>query len=121
MENLTHYPLLLFVISFLALSAVAVAGSRLRRRDPTAGDEQSEHLGVTLAATRTLLGLIIRFSLTMAANRYDQHSNFEEAEANALGTEIFRADFLPAADAENVRKLLAEYTGLRIRFYLDKD
>ncbi|SIO15038.1 hypothetical protein SAMN05443247_02383 [Bradyrhizobium erythrophlei] len=121
MENLTHYPQLLFVISFVALSVVAIAGSWLRRRYPIADDEQNEHLGVILAATLTLLGLIIGFSFSMAANRYDQRKNFEEAEANAIGTEILRADFLPIADAANVRKLLAEYTGLRIQFYLNKD
>ncbi|UQD71780.1 hypothetical protein JEY40_39190 [Bradyrhizobium japonicum] len=121
MENLTHYPLRLFVVSFMALSVVAVAGLWLRRRYPTADDEQNEHLGVVLAATLTLLGLIIGFSFSMAANRYDQRKNFEEAEANAIGTEILRADFLPTADAANVRKLLAEYTGLRIRFYIIKD
>jgi hypothetical protein len=121
MENLTHYPFFLFVVSFVALSVVAVAGSRLRRRYPNADDEQNEHLGIILAATLTLLGLIIGFSFSMAANRYDQRKNFEEAESNAIGTEILRADFLPAADAANVRKLLAEYTGLRIQFYLNKD
>jgi hypothetical protein len=74
-----------------------------------------------LRATLTLLGLFIGFSFSMAANRYDQRKNFEEVEANAIGTEILRADFLPASDAANVRKLLAEYTGLRIQFYLNKD
>jgi hypothetical protein len=121
MESLTHNPVLLFVVSFAALSVVAVAGSWLHRRLPIAGDEQKEHLGVILAATLTLLGLIIGFSFSMAANRYDQRKNLEEAEANAIGTEILRADFLPAADAANVHKFLAEYIGLRIQFYLNKD
>src|SRR5262245_7723587 len=121
MENLTHYPLPVFVVSFAAMSVVAIAGSWLRVHSPTADEEEKEHLGVILAATLTLLGLIIGFSFSMAANRYDQRKNFEEAEANAIGTEILRADFLPAADAANVRKLLGEYTGLRIQFYLDKD
>lgn len=121
MENLTHYPLLLFVVSFVVLSGLAVAGSWLRSRYPTADEEQREHLGIILAATLTLLGLIIGFSFSMATNRYDQRKNFEEAEANAIGTEILRADFLPTAEGANVRKLLAEYTGLRIQFYLNKD
>lgn len=121
MENLTHHPLLLFVVSFVVLSAVSAAGSWLRGRYPDTGDEHHEHLGVILAAILTLLGLIISFSFSMAINRYDQRKNFEEAEANAIGTEILRADFLPAASAANVRKLLAEYTGLRIQFYLNKD
>src|SRR6202048_4109964 len=57
----------------------------------------------------------------MATNRYDQRKNFEEAEANAIGTEILRADLLPPADAANVRKLLGEYLDQRILFYLNKD
>jgi hypothetical protein len=121
MEDLTHNPLLLFAVSFVALSVVAMAGSWLRRRYSYIDDEQNEHLGVILAATLTLLGLIIGFSFSMATNRYDQRKNLEEAEANAIGTEILRADFLPSTDAANVRRLLIEYTGLRIQFYLNKD
>jgi hypothetical protein len=117
MENLTHYPLVLFAVTFVALSAAALAGAWLRRRFSNAGDEP---LGLILAATLTLLGLIVGFSFSVAANRYDQRKNFEEAEANAIGTEILRADLLPATDAAKVRKLLAEYTDLRIRFYLNK-
>ena len=79
MENLTHYPLLLFVVSFVALSVVAIAGSWLRRRYPTADEEHNEHISVVLAATLTLLGLIIGFSFSMAANRYEQRKNFEES------------------------------------------
>ena len=69
----------------------------------------------------TLLSLIIGFSFSMAVNRYDQRKNFEEAEANAIGTELLRADFLPSTDGAKVRKLLAEYTDLRIQFYLNRD
>ena len=50
-------------------------------------------------ATLTLLGLIIGFSFSMAITRYDLRKNYEEAEANAIGTEYVRAGLLPAADA----------------------
>ena len=33
-----------------------------------------------------LLGLIIGFSFSMAISRVDQRKNYEEAEANAIGT-----------------------------------
>ncbi len=121
MENLTHYPLLVFAAAFAALWSASVAGSWLRRRDPNAADERNEDIGVILAATLTLLALIIGFSFSMATNRYDQRKNFEEAEANAIGTEILRADLLPPADAATVRKLLGDYLDQRILFYLDKD
>jgi hypothetical protein len=53
----------------------------------------------------------------MAINRYDLRKNFEEAEANAIGTEYVRADLLAPADAANVRVLLKEYLEQRISFY----
>ena len=121
MENLTHYPLLLFVASFVALWLPALAGSWLRRRNPGIGDDLDEHMGVLLAATLTLLALIIGFSFSMATNRYDQRKNFEESEANAIGTEMLRADLLPGADAAIVRKLLGAYLNQRIQFYLNED
>src|SRR6202047_4725320 len=121
MENLTHYPLLVFTAAFVTLWLASGAGSWLRRRSPSAGDERNEDLGVILAATLTPLALIIGFSFSMATNRYDQRKNFEEAEANAIGTEILRADLLPPADAANVRKLLGDYVDQRILFYLNRD
>ena len=121
MESLTHYPLILFVLTFVALSLVATGGSSLRKRFPRTGDEQSEQVGLILAATLTLLGLIIGFTFSMAANRYDQRKTYEEAEANAIGTEMLRAHFLPAGDADKIRKLLREYTDQRILFFVQTD
>ncbi len=72
---------------------------------------------MVVAATLTLLGLIIGFSFSMAIARYDQRKNYEEAEANAIGTEWVRADLLPAGDTTTVRRLLREYLDERIVFY----
>ena len=55
----------------------------------------------------------------MATERYDQRKNFEEAEANAIGTELLRADLLPPDDAARVRKLLGDYLDQRILFYIN--
>jgi len=121
MENLTHYPLLVLTAAFVTLWLASLAGSWLRRRNPIAGDDQNEDIGVILAATLTLLALIIGFSFSMATNRYDQRKNFEEGEANAIGTEILRADLLPQANAANVRKLLGLYLDQRIQFYTNED
>ena len=56
----------------------------------------------------------------MAIGRYDQRKNYEEAEANAIGTEYLRADLLPA-NRDRTRELLRQYTDLRIRFYTTRD
>ena len=50
----------------------------------------------------------------MAISRYDLRKNYEEAEANAIGTEYVRAGLLPAADAAVVRALLRKYLDLRV-------
>jgi hypothetical protein len=121
MESLSHYPLLVFALAFVALWLTSAAGFWLRRRYPSTDDEQNEHVGVILAATLTLLSLIVGFSFSMSTSRYDERKKFEEAEANAIGTELLRADLLPAADAANIRKLLGEYLDQRIRFYLNTD
>jgi len=51
----------------------------------------------------------------MAVVRYDLRKTYEEAEANAIGTEYVRAGLLPAADAAQVQVQLRNYTDLRIR------
>jgi hypothetical protein len=83
--------------------------------------EAREDFGVIQAATLTLLGLIIAFSFSMGLGRYDQRKNYEEAEANAIGTEYVRADLLPTADAAKVRSLLLRYLDQRILFYISRD
>ncbi len=57
----------------------------------------------------------------MASSRYDQRKNYEAAEANAIGTEYVRADFLPAVDAARVRTLLRNYLDQRVLFYETRD
>ena len=116
MENLTRYPWLIFVAAFAALWLASVAGASLRSRNRSAGDEQNEDLGVILVATLTLLALIIGFTASMATTRYDQRKALEEAEANAIGTEILRADLIPTDDAANLRRLLPAYLDQRILF-----
>ena len=84
-------------------------------------EDLREDFSVILSATLTLLGLLIGFSFSMAISRYDERKNYEEAEANAIGTEYVRADLLPTADAAKVRELLRKYTDQRILFYKTRD
>jgi hypothetical protein len=121
MNYLTNYPLLVLALVFLVLWLSARIGSSLLRRQRDLEEEVREDFGVILTATLTLLGLIIGFSFSMAISRYDQRKNYEEAEANAIGTEYIRADLLPVADAVRVRALLRNYLDQRILFYKARD
>ena len=110
------YPRIFFLFSLLLLWLSAQMGAYLRRRRPLKDDERDD-FNVVEAATLTLLGLIIGFSFSMATTRYDLRKNYEEAEANAIGTEYVRAGLLPAADAAGVRAQLEKYLELRLLFY----
>jgi hypothetical protein len=115
------YPLLIFVIALFGLWLAAWLGALLNQRRRALEDENLRtDFGTVQAATLTLLGLIIGFSFSMATGRYDLRKNYEEAEANAIGTEYVRADLLPADEAARVRELLREYTAQRIRFYTSR-
>lgn len=117
MNNLTDYPLLVFPLTFFVLWLSERIGSFFLKRQRNLPEGISEDFGFILTATLTLLGLIIGFSFSMAISRYDQRKNYEEEEANAIGTEYVRADLLPGADAARVRALLRNYLDQRILFY----
>jgi hypothetical protein len=115
-----RHPYLIFVFAFFGLWLFAWIGYAIRKKRGL-DVELREDFGIISAAALTLLGLVIGFSFSMATGRYDQRKNYEEAEANAIGTEYVRADLLPAADVETVRGLLRKYTDARIAFYQTSD
>jgi len=121
MMDVTLYPVLVWAISFFALALSAWIGVLLSGNRRAVKAEMREDFGIILAATLTLLGLIVGFTFSMALNRYDQRKNYEEEEANAIGTEYLRASLLPAADAAKVRSLLLNYLDQRILFYETRD
>src|SRR5215469_5348993 len=115
MASIMNYPMLVGVVTFACLCASAGAGALLRKHwhaGKAAGDDE---FPVVLAATLSLLGLLIGFSFSMATSRYEQRKDDEEEEANAIGTEYLRVEFLPGPVCQALKGQLREYTDLRIR------
>jgi hypothetical protein len=121
MNQIMRQSYLVLAISLVVLWLSVQIGVFFRRRRMSLGANEREDFGIIMAAILTLLGLIIGFSFSMAISRYDQRKNLEETEANAIGTEYVRADFLPGADAANVRALLRNYLDQRVLFYRTRD
>ncbi len=115
MANLLRQPFFLLIVSFIFLWAAAHVGLTFRKRHHGISDEDTQDFTFIVGATLTLLGLIIGFTFSMAVSRYDQRMNFEEQEANAIGTEYLRVDALPSADAAKIRALLKVYLDKRIQ------
>ena len=121
MTFLLNRPVLFFLFTLALLWLAGLLGAYVRRfrSNPKSLDEGDFNL--ILGATLTLLGLFIGFTFAMAVSRYDQRKNYEEEEANAIGTEYLRVDILPTADAAKVRALLRDYLDQRIIYYTRND
>lgn len=117
MNNPLNLPILVLVLSFPAFWISARIGASIRRGRRGVKDGGHDDFAFVLGATLTLLALIIGFTFSMAAGRYDQRKNYEEQEANAIGTEYVRANLLAAADAAKVHGLLISYLDQRILYY----
>jgi hypothetical protein len=112
------HPFALFGVSLVVQWCAAYVGDLVRRHAWPVPSKERSDLDIVLTATLTLLALIIGFSFSMAVSRYDLRKNYEEAEANAIGTEYVRVDLLPPEAETKIRPLLKAYLDQRIAFYL---
>ena len=117
MPHLLNFPVILSLVSVLVLWLAARFGATFLKTRRKLDEDSRNDFGFILAATLTLLGLIIGFSFSMAIGRYDQRKNYEEEEANAIGTEYLRAGLLATPETEKVQSLLKKYLEQRILFY----
>jgi hypothetical protein len=121
MANLLRQPFFLLIVTFCALWAAAHIGLTFRKRHRGPDDDDTQDFTFIVGATLTLLGLIIGFTFSMAVSRYDQRMNFEEQEANAIGTEFLRVEALAPSDATKIQSLLKLYLDKRILYYSSRD
>ncbi|CAM3839299.1 hypothetical protein RABR111495_14940 [Rahnella bruchi] len=117
MQPLLSHPAFFFVACFALMSLGGCGSIFLLRRQKKLDNDVLEDFGIVQAATLTLLALLIGFSFSMAVSRYDQRKNYEEEEANAIGTEFLRADLAQEGNAGNIRQLLKDYLDQRLAFY----
>ncbi len=120
MFHVVNYPRLILVISFIVLWSAVHVGHYMQKKHPL-NDHHRDDFNVVQGAAMTLLALLIGFTFSMAITRYDQRKYYEEAEANAIGTEYVRAGLLPAADAAKVQGLLRQYLNQRVAFYITRN
>jgi hypothetical protein len=118
MSSSLDTPFVIFAIALAAQWLAAACGNLFRKRIRPLGEDERGDFDTVQTATLTLLALIIGFSFSMAVTRYDQRKNYEEAEANAIGTEYVRADLLPLEHAAQARQLLRKYLEQRVSFYI---
>ncbi|WP_283150008.1 hypothetical protein [Silvimonas soli] len=98
--------------------AAAALGARVAHQRGRAGKETAQ---TNLSAIETglfgLLGLLLAFTFSGAASRFDNRAALLIDAANAMHGAILRTDLYPAAERDTLRKDLRQYLELQISFY----
>lgn len=110
--------LLLAAGLFVGMVVLVEVGHRvaLRRRSQVA-EEENKGLGVIEAAVFSLLGLLIAFTFSGAATRFDGRRQLIIEEANNIGTAYLRIDLVPEQNQAELRGMFKQYLDSRLDTY----
>jgi len=104
--------------TFIGMLVLLELGRRIGQRrlmmDP---DGARAGAGVVEGAVFALLGLLIAFTFSGAASRFDVRRQLIVEEANAIGTAYLRLDILPPAAQPALREKFRQYVETRIAVY----
>ena len=89
-------------------------GDRVERIDPGGAHTGT---GPVEGAVFALLGLLVAFSFSGAASRFDARRHLIVEEANAIGTAYLRLDLAPAGAQPALRDLFRRYLETRLEAY----
>lgn len=114
----TSYGSIFSVGLFFGMIAMLEVGRRIaikrRLQDPA---RAREGLGVVEGAVFSLLGLLIAFTFSGAATRFDNRRQLIVEEANTIGTAYLRVDLLPGPAQPALRDLFRRYVESRLAIY----
>lgn len=104
------------LLLFVGMIASAELGHFIaRRRAREQG--QADGAGLIDTAIFALLGLLVAFTFSGAADRFDKRRSLIVEEANAIGTAYLRLDLLPAPAQDDMRLLFRRYVEARLAIY----
>jgi hypothetical protein len=104
----------LFLAMVLAIEIGRYLGRRRLAHEP---DGALKGVGAAEGAVFGLLGLLIAFTFSGAASRFEDRRHLITEEANAIGTAWLRLDLLPAESQPALRELFRRYLDSRLVVY----
>lgn len=104
------------VALFLGMLAVMKAGLAVGAK-ARALDAEVSGTGAVESAVFALLGLLIAFTFSGAAARFDNRRTLITQEVNAIGTAWLRLDLVPEAARPRLQGLFKDYVDARIEGY----
>lgn len=106
----------LFVGAVAALAAAIELGYRIGRwRHGIRADEKDQPVGAMVASILALLALVLGFTFSLAAQRFDSRREAALDEANAIGTTYLRSRLLPEPERSEAATLLRKYVDVRLQ------
>jgi hypothetical protein len=103
---------------FLGMVLFLEVGRRIRLRLFSKGAEtRIGALGVVEGALFGLMGLVIAFTFSGAASRFDERRRLVVEEANNIGTAYLRVDLLPDPAQPQIREMFRKYVDTRLETY----
>jgi hypothetical protein len=102
-------------VLFFGMLAMIELGRRLRvRQHAMHGEGAGRGLGAVEGAVFALLGLLIAFTFSGAASRFDARRQLIVEEANDIGTAYLRLDLLPPITQAPLRENFRRYVDARL-------
>jgi len=112
--NVSLFALGLFLGMLILLEVGRRIGARRLAEDPTGAEAG---VGTVDGAVFALLGLLIAFTFSGAASRFDTRRQLIVEETNDIGTAYLRLDLLPVDAQPGLREKFREYVDTRLEIY----
>ena len=119
--NFTGVVILLTLGLFAGMLIAFEAGRRVGVTRLAQGGDLAKGAGAAEGAVFALLGLLLAFTFSGAASRFEDRKWFINTEANAIGTAYLRLDLLPQETQASLRDLFRHYVEVRVSSYRDAD
>jgi hypothetical protein len=100
------------LLLWLAMEGGYRTGAWRHARRP---DERDQPVGAMVASILGLLALVLGFTFSLAATRFEARRQVVLEEANAVGTTYLRTRLLPQPEGEEAAELLRRYVEVRLR------
>jgi hypothetical protein len=112
------FPLLYAVLLFLGMLILLEAGRRLGvRRRPKESEGERGSLGTVEGAVFALFGLMVAFTFSGAATRFNEKRMLIAEEVNAIETAYLRLHLVPQEAQSALQELFRRYVDSRLETY----
>src|SRR5271154_7259220 len=117
LPNVLSFSLLALALFAGVLACLEIGWTVRHKRRHEESPDADSGLGAIDGAVYGLMGLLIAFTFTGAAARFEVRRELITKEANAIGTAWLRLDLLPAAAQPPIRAEFRDYLDSRIKTY----